>query len=175
MKYNKHILLFILCLHIVSCGTMNSWASTELEEQKQGKVAFLGVDVREILSNKYSENIDKQFSDSLQLYFLKAGYSVIERNRVDKLLSEIEFQNSSATASDDPVEVGKILNVTYVVYGTANYDITGGSPFIKQCTLKMTKVETGETVLISNWEGAGLHVGQVSKRMGNDIYSKLVK
>ena len=63
---------------------------------------------------------------------------LIERNQIEKVLSELKYQMSGFTASD-AVEVGKQLNAKYILIGSLN---KLGSLLI--ITAKLVNVETAQ-------------------------------
>jgi hypothetical protein len=54
---------------------------------------------------------------ALEPYLLKAGYDLVERGQVEKLLSEQAFSASGAVDAASAAELGKILGVKAVVLG----------------------------------------------------------
>lgn len=53
-------------------------------------------------------------------YFQPAGYTMVERTHIDKVISEQGFQRSNLTQSQ-MVRIGQILNVSKIVVGDINY------------------------------------------------------
>lgn len=53
-------------------------------------------------------------------YFQPAGYKMVERTQIDKVISEQGFQRSNLTQSQ-MVRIGQILNVSKIVVGDINY------------------------------------------------------
>ena len=78
-------------------------------------------------------------------YFRPAGYTMVERTQIDKVIEEQGFQRSQMTQSQ-MVRVGQILNVTKIVVGDIN--IVFGQ---YQVDARVINVETGT---ISATEGA---------------------
>ena len=78
-------------------------------------------------------------------YFRPAGYTMVERTQIDKVIEEQGFQRSHMTQSQ-MVRVGQILNVTKIVVGDIN--IVFGQ---YQVDARVINVETGT---ISATEGA---------------------
>ena len=78
-------------------------------------------------------------------YFRPAGYTMVERTQIDKVIEEQGFQRSRMTQSQ-MVRVGQILNVTKIVVGDIN--IVFGQ---YQVDARVINVETGT---ISATEGA---------------------
>lgn len=53
-------------------------------------------------------------------YFYPRGYTIVERNQVDRVLREQGFQGTNLTESD-MVRLGQILNVNKIVVGDVNF------------------------------------------------------
>lgn len=53
-------------------------------------------------------------------YFTPAGYTLVERTQIDRVIDEQNFQRGSITQSQ-MVRIGQILNVSKVVIGDVNY------------------------------------------------------
>jgi len=47
-------------------------------------------------------------------------YQVVERNNMDKILKEQEFQHSGCSDSECAVEIGQLLNSDYIIIGSVN-------------------------------------------------------
>lgn len=61
-------------------------------------------------------NTSQTFSDTLKTYFVKTGkFTVLERTKMDEILKEQKFQLTGCTTTECAVEIGKILNVNYIV------------------------------------------------------------
>ncbi len=84
-------------------------------------------------------------SASFITYFRPAGYTMVERTQIDKVIEEQGFQRSRMTQSQ-MVRVGQILNVTKIVVGDIN--VVFGQ---YQVDARVINVETGT---ISATEGA---------------------
>jgi hypothetical protein len=69
-----------------------------------------------------SDSLASIVSDRIEFEFQQVNrYDLIERQNIDKVLSEQSFQQTGVT--DSMVEIGKILNVQYMLIGssTGNY------------------------------------------------------
>lgn len=84
-------------------------------------VKRMSIAVLDLEANNVPQAITSAISEFLRLEFFKAHrYDVIERKNIDKILKEQIFQQTGCTTSDCAVEIGKILNVHYVIVGSAN-------------------------------------------------------
>jgi len=76
-----------------------------------------------ILDQDYPETADideneleQGVSDAIRTYFIKSGkYKVIERTKMDEVIKEQKLQLTGCTQKECAVEIGKILNVRYIV------------------------------------------------------------
>ena len=84
-------------------------------------------------------------SEMFMTYFRPAGYTMVERAQIDKVISEQGFQRSSLTDAQ-AVKVGRILNVSKVVVGKVSR--LGGQ---YQVDVRVVDVESGHDVAL---EGA---------------------
>lgn len=84
-------------------------------------------------------------SEMFMTYFRPAGYTMVERAQIDKVISEQGFQRSSLTDAQ-AVKVGRILNVSKVVVGKVSK--LGGQ---YQVDVRVVDVESGHDVAL---EGA---------------------
>lgn len=136
-----YIGLSIVLLILAGCATGDSTLSPAFDEVNPEKVAL--VDVSGDINGEAPKN---QVEDFFTAEMLKKNYRVIERNRVNKILNEQDFQQSDRTTDSEASQIGKIINVPAVVMLEANVDgekvsITG----------KMIDTETAEVL----WVGTG--------------------
>ncbi len=71
----------------------------------------------------------------------KNAFRVLTRTNIDKLMEEIQYQQSGLTSNDDAVSLGKQLNANYIVYGNLT---TLGK--LQVLYVQLINVETGEIV-----------------------------
>lgn len=74
------------------------------------RVAVVGIDVA-----GGSEASENQFGIMFNQVLLRKGYSPVERQQINEIIAEQEFQNSDMTRTSNAVELGRILNVDAVV------------------------------------------------------------
>lgn len=95
------------------------------------------------------EAASNQVGDIILQHFMKKGYSVVERNQIEAVLKEQQFQHSGMTLAEaDAAKIGKILNLKAVLIA----NITKASEEF-QMTLKMVDTQSAEILYISNGEG----------------------
>jgi len=93
------------------------------------------------------KSVESKNTEKFELSLLSAGVTVIERNKLDTLLSEQSLSKTGLTESDS-IKIGKMLSADIVVLGTIplwsyHNDIKKG--FI-EILIKGIAVETGEIV-----------------------------
>ena len=94
-------------------------------------------------TNEVSEaGVTKGLSDSMRTAFFKTNkFIVLDRAKMEEIMKEQKFQLTGCTSAECAVEIGKILNVGYIVSGSV---VKIGSEFI--VNLRFTGVETSEVV-----------------------------
>lgn len=84
-------------------------------------VKKMSIAVLDLEANNVPQAITSAISEFLRLEFFKVQrYDVVERKNIDKILKEQAFQYTGCTTSECAVEIGKILNVHYVIVGSVN-------------------------------------------------------
>lgn len=120
----KLLLLSMMCLAAL---TMNAQKCAVLEFRGAQSVSVSDVD---------------GISEMFMTYFRPAGYTMVERAQIDKVISEQGFQRSSLTDAQ-AVKVGRILNVSKVVVGKVSR--LGGQ---YQVDVRVVDVESGHDVAL---------------------------
>lgn len=133
--------LCIVLLFAAGCATGESTVSPAFHALKPEKIAI--VDVSGDIRGEAPKN---QVEDFFTAEMLKKGYRVIERNRVNRVLEEQDFQRSNRTTDSEAAQIGKVLNVPAVVMLDAN--VEGEKVSV---TGKMVDTETAEII----WIGTG--------------------
>ncbi|MBS3754864.1 MAG: hypothetical protein KGY56_04115 [Desulfobacterales bacterium] len=144
MKYSALIGNLLLCVALLcatGCATGDSTISPAFHKAQPEKIAV--VDVGGDIRGDAPKN---QVEDYFTAEMLKKGYRMIERNRVNKVLAEQDFQRSERTTSSEAARIGKVLNVPAVVMLEAN--VEGEKVSV---TGKMIDTETAEIL----WIGTG--------------------
>ena len=110
-----------------------------LTNLKNKKVAVVGVD-------SLHSSISKETVEGLLLFlensFVNSGkVRVIDRQNIQKITEEYQFQSTSLTDEDTAVEIGKLANADYIVTGALSK--VGEQYYLN---VKMIDVESGEIV-----------------------------
>lgn len=143
-----------LCLH--GCATGDSVVSPAFHTMRPASIAI--VDVSGDIRGDAPKN---QVSDFFAMELLRKGYRVIDREGVDKLLSEQQFQRSEVTSADEAARMGEILNVPAVAL--LNVRLSGEKVIL---TGRLVATETAEIL----WIGAGRGgTGQMVATIGGAV------
>lgn len=109
------------------------------------------------------EDIDG-ISAMFNTFFEPEGYTIVERTRVSRILEEQHMQGSTIT-EERGVQIGKILNVRYIVIGDVNY-------VMKQYNVDVRLVEVETGVVVAK-EGAEWSVGSSYRKMMKKIAERM--
>ena len=83
--------------------------------------------------------------------------TVVERGRMEEVLTEQAFQQTGCTSSECAVEVGKLLSVQKIIVGSIS---KVGNVFSVSC--RLVSVETGEILKVTNFDYDG-EIGDLLK------------
>lgn len=137
-------LLTVSLLLTSGCASGESYVQEGYDFGKAKEVAI--VNVTGALANPAAQN---QIADFFLMELMKRGYSPVERERVQALLEEQQFQASDVTSQQDMAKAGEILNVPAVML--INIPEFGED---MSFTAKMLEVETGSIIWIGSGEGS---------------------
>jgi len=142
-KFKHACVLAVLAAVIAACGCTSgeSYTAPGFNFANLNKVAIVEVDSP--LGSRAAEN---QIADFFAMELLKKGYTPIERQQVDAILKEQEFQAGSLTSNEEAARAGRILNVPAVMIVNIP---TWGERI--DMTAKLVKVEDGSIL----WLGTG--------------------
>ncbi len=135
----------ILALLLTSCATRSPQISTMTtlpakygEVTKLRRIAVLpfeGPQGREIASEIESQLVSARFDET-------PYFTVIERARIDRVLSELKLSNSALVDNKTAVKIGRLLGVQAMYMGTARQPKVSDSHFTEsrsQCSHYVTK------------------------------------
>lgn len=97
-------------------------------------------------------------------YFTPAGYTLVERTQIDRVIDEQNFQRGSITQSQ-MVRIGQILNVSNVVIGDVNYVMNQYN-----VDVRVVNVESGT---IAAMDGVTWTPGSSCRTMMSELASRL--
>ena len=126
----------------------------------------MNIAVAELGSENVSASDSAMMSELLRGEMVRTNsFRVVEKNNMDKILSEHAFQKTGCTDQECAVKLGRILNVERMAVGTF------GELMMKKVLLvRLVDVETGEVVCSDSARGDSLEklekaVGEMAKRL----------
>lgn len=123
--------LFILILIVFCLFPL----SAEGKAKTKPTIAVLNFENQGVLSLN-AQIVQKLFTSKL---VESRAYQVIEREKIDELLKEVELQHSDITNASTVAQIGEILNAEFIVIGSL---MKLGSSYILEA--RMIKVETAQ-------------------------------
>lgn len=127
------------------------------------RCAVLGFEAGANLSVKDIDGISETFST----YFRPAGYTMVERAQIDKVLSEQRFQLSKYT-QEQMVKLSEILNVSKVVIGKIYISRDGGY----QVDVRVVDAQTGNQMAVDGTTVRG-DFRQNIKKLAQDLAAQI--
>lgn len=102
-----------------------------------------GVGVDSVTSRTLSEKVRTEV-------FQSGAVRLVERNRMDEILSEQGFQQTGCASSECRVETGRLLGVSQLIVGTVSMLASSHTWSI---SLSLLDVETGAVLQMKQWTG----------------------
>lgn len=119
---------------------------------------------------KKYDHLSQGFSDDLTYYLMKSeDIKIIDRNTVDKALSEIKFSNSGVVDSTTAQNIGKVVGAKFIILG--NVEVIDSEANV---ICRVIKVETCENVLSEKVTGNASNILQLRDQLGQKMNSRLV-
>lgn len=116
------------------------------------------------------DHLSQGFSDDLTYYLMKSeDIKIIDRNTVDKALSEIKSSNSGILDSTTAQNIGKAIGAKFVILG--NVEVIDSEANV---ICRVIKVETCENVLSEKVSGNASNILQLRDQLGQKMNSRLV-
>ncbi|MFW5996397.1 MAG: CsgG/HfaB family protein [Lentisphaeria bacterium] len=146
MIRKTRLITFSLCavtLWLAGCSTVDQQVSPAFQQKSPDRIAVVDI-TGDIRGNANKNQVEDFFVKEL----MGKGYRVIERERVDKLLDEQDFQRSDRTSTDEAAKIGEVINVPAVAMVDVNVDDEKIS-----LTGRMVDVESGEVLWIGSSRG----------------------
>jgi curli biogenesis system outer membrane secretion channel CsgG len=89
--------------------------------------------------------VEEQVSDMFATQLMGAGFSIIERTQLQRILSELQLSTSGLLSKSDINKIGKLMNVDILV--TGNLDKNKFNQSYQTATVKFIDMETGEVLI----------------------------
>jgi curli biogenesis system outer membrane secretion channel CsgG len=157
MRLSLLLLLVLAALSLASCITSTVSSADDYQRlSEQVRVAVIDFENK----TKYgARRLSDAAAEILVSELSRSGnFIIVERDRLDEVLAELEFQLSDLSEGENSAEVGKILNVEYLITGvisnfgvkTEGRDMLIAKKKIQTATaevdLKLIDVETAQIV-----------------------------
>ncbi len=146
----------------LSCGTL----------QKPGVTTVAVMEFDNFSIGEYQEKlgpIGKGLADFFEHDFAKiSDVKVIERDKINFVLNELELQKSGAVDKSTAVEVGKILGAKFMIFGS----ITQLDDNHTRMVVRVVSVETSEIIASVDREGKPKY-SEMEKELVNDLAAKM--
>jgi len=146
MKFYVGSILFVSCAFIFilgGCATGEQVVSPAFMERNPERIA-----VAEVTGDIRGRTPKNQVGDFFAMELLNKGYQVVERERVESILQEQDFQKSERTNDQEAAQIGRILNVPAVLILSAHVEGEKVS-----MTGRMIDAETAEVLWIGTGRG----------------------
>lgn len=158
MRKISGIVLAIIFLFsaLAACASKKAeptvWVGPHVNDTRSNVCAILPFG--NLQENKYEfPEAAETVRDGFESAFLEAGYQVVERSMIEKIISELKFSMSGFT-DQQGIEVGKMLNAGSVIFGSVtSYNKERLTPAIYTTvgfSVKAVDVATGVII----WKGS---------------------
>ena len=159
-RFLKFSVFVTVMLFVVSCATTPAGSPSDTSTF-EGAVRSLAIKLQPSFDNTTTKpsaaimnfttennaNALEQYTSSIlfEQFFSSGKMRLVERENIDKLLSEQNFQLSGTVDDDTAKSIGKIIGVDYVCYGT----IMELGEFLR-ISGKIVNIQTGEIVSVAS-------------------------
>ena len=147
-------LIVVVAIFVSGCASGEGYVRQGYNFGQVNKIAI--VDVTGYVRGEVAKN---QVADFFAMELLKKGYAPIERNQVQSVLEEQQFQAGDISSPEGAAQAGRILNVPAAVI--INVSESSGEEIAM--TAKMVDVEDGSIL----WIGSGS--GSTGKTLGTIV------
>jgi curli biogenesis system outer membrane secretion channel CsgG len=89
--------------------------------------------------------VEEQVSDMFATQLMGAGFSIVERTELQRILSELQLSTSGLLSKSDLNKIGKLMNIDMLVMG--NLDKNKYNQSYQSATVKFIDIETGEVLI----------------------------
>jgi hypothetical protein len=153
-EYADEVRIFMViiccCVIALACGEPYRSESKIWTSQKiltKSTIAISDVDIQHAKGLFTMKVANEAFADALTHYFSVAGWSVIERSQMARILQEANLQQSGLIDKNKTAQIGKLTGAKFLVLVKGLGDFHEGSYILYSVTIKVIDVESGETVL----------------------------
>lgn len=176
----RNLIAILSCsLILISCATVqlekNEKHGYDFNNIKSLTILpFLEVRIDSIIPNNAGQRHNYIIADELAMALLGSGIKIVDRNIINRILSEQKLTLLGLMKEQDYVKIGKLTNADAILYGVIN---TENAYFRRQATIsvKIIDVRTGETVFTvltksgDSWGQAERLVNPMAKEIASTL------
>ncbi|MCD4819118.1 MAG: CsgG/HfaB family protein [Candidatus Cloacimonetes bacterium] len=182
------VILFSGCANVQTGKYAQAILSKNFSQNKYKRIAIMP------FQNVGKSGIDQTISDQFTIYFMRLGFTIIERSQIESILIEMDLKMDQPLTQKQLKEVGNKLSIDALLMGTMSYSYqpgssqasgftgkilsetpigtyegssTGAYHILTQETLRLVSVESGEILISAS--GRPFSGGSISY----EIYLKL--
>jgi PBP1b-binding outer membrane lipoprotein LpoB len=162
----KFIIVLISISLIASCASNTKIAISKKFDKSKSQITVMN-----FMSAGLKSGYDSFISDKLAFALTGKGFAVVERQRVQNILSELQLEASGLLNKSDLSKVGKLSNVDIICSGTVYYQSSyRGYIFPYTMMVKFVDVTSGEVVFMAectnekDWDGSNC-VREISEEL----------
>ncbi|MDR0475260.1 MAG: CsgG/HfaB family protein [Treponema sp.] len=137
----------IVISYYKSQGYPDSQARLVVQQMSSQQVSATAAKIKAQGGSQQGNSYADYAVEDLEYNMVKAGFSVIDRQQIEKIRNEQQFQTSGEVDDNSAVSIGKIAGANAVVIITVNYADKSG-----RLTLKALNVQTAEIITMTRQE-----------------------
>ena len=133
------------CAVFRTCGSSADVSFGKQFDVNKKKVAILP------FTNSGHNGLNYFASDQFAQGLMKIGFTIVERQQIQTIFSELKLEMSGTLSHDDMLRIGQLLHIDTLAFGSVDYSIqshkTGTSSYANGITLRLVDIATGEVFL----------------------------
>ncbi|MFH0975887.1 MAG: CsgG/HfaB family protein [Spirochaetota bacterium] len=166
---SKRTYISFLLIFIISCNTNKNVTNLQIEDNYSTAIEKLTLNLKNLYltnflaakkklaviifvnENGIQSRMGEFISNSIQLkIFDPKTFTLLERERIDSLLSEYEFNQTGLVSSIDSKKLGQLLGADLVLIGTVALNKTDNNKLYFIITGRIVNLESGEITAINS-------------------------
>jgi hypothetical protein len=153
------------------------FVSKEAGIVKLSTIAVSGIEFKYEDGTPVPSSVSEPFGDIIGSYFMKYGCSVVERRKLDLLISEKELRMTGLFEESAVPEIAKLTEADYILFGTGKIQgrAAGRSDIILEASLRLIDVQSSRAVMTAEWSGKPVPYTEAARKLGEEIYGELKK
>jgi len=133
--------LLLICGCMPAFGPVDAILNKNVQQSKYKRIAVVPYDVSGYDGQRMDKVSGTALADRYTIELMRAGYDVLERQRLEAILKEHALGMTGLTDPKTSLKVGNILGVQGFVFGSVS-----GKPNAFSVMTKLVDAETGSTV-----------------------------